>query len=44
MLALISFFASVPVSVPDSGMTALLVGSGVLSLGVFARMVKNRKK
>jgi len=30
--------------VPDSGLTAILVSGGVLSLGLFARFLKNRKK
>ena len=43
MLATISFLATT-VNVPDSGFTAVLVGTGVLSLGLFARFMKNRKK
>jgi len=33
-----------PTNVPDSGMTGLLLGAGILALGLFARFVKNRKK
>jgi len=33
-----------PTDVPDSGMTGLLLGAGILALGLFARFVKNRKK
>lgn len=45
-LALISFFATtVPTaSVPDSGVTGLLLGLGVIGLGLFARYIKGRKK
>ena len=32
------------VKVPESGMTAALVIGGVLTLGLFARFVKNRSK
>ena len=41
-----SLIASIvdPVSVPDSGMTAVLVSGSVLSLGLVARYLKNRKK
>jgi hypothetical protein len=40
-----SFIASVPnVRVPDSGMTVALITGGVLTLGVFARFMKSRKK
>jgi hypothetical protein len=42
LLALI--FASAPVSIPDSGTTGLLLGLGLLSLGIVARLVKNRKR
>ena len=45
MLNALSFLASVsPVKVPESGMTAALVIGGVLTLGLFARFVKNRSK
>lgn len=30
-------------SVPDSGSTGLLLGLGILSLGIVARLVKNQK-
>jgi hypothetical protein len=36
--------ASTVSSVPDSGSTGLLLGLGILSLGIVARLVKNRKK
>jgi LPXTG-motif cell wall-anchored protein len=32
------------VAVPDSGPTGLLLGLGLLSLGIAARFLKNRKK
>ena len=35
---------TVTVPVPDSGMTAMLVTCGVITLGVFARFVNSRKK
>jgi hypothetical protein len=31
-------------TVPDNGITGLLVGGGILSLAVYARFLKNRKK
>ena len=43
--ALNTFLASIPVArVPDSGMTVVLVTGSVLTLGLFARFMKNRKK
>ena len=33
-----------PVQVPESGMTLALITGGVLTLGLFARFMKNRKK
>jgi hypothetical protein len=41
---LTTVIASVIVQVPDSGTTGLLLGLGLLSLGIVARLVKNRKK
>lgn len=35
---------TVPVNVPDSGLSAVLFASGILALGVAARFVKNRRK
>jgi hypothetical protein len=42
--ALNAFLASTPVAVPDSGMTVALMTGGVLTLGLFARYMKSRKK
>lgn len=43
--ALNAFVASiVTVQVPDSGLTVALTTGGVLTLGLFARYMKNRKK
>jgi hypothetical protein len=43
--ALNTFLASAtPVRVPDSGMTVVLITGSVLTLGLFARFMKNRKK
>ena len=40
-----SFLAtSITAPVPDSGMTAVLVTCGVVTLGLFARFVNSRKK
>ncbi|MGH7959225.1 MAG: VPDSG-CTERM sorting domain-containing protein, partial [Opitutaceae bacterium] len=36
--------STVPNPVPDSGATGLLLGLGILSLGLVARAVKNRKR
>jgi hypothetical protein len=36
--------ASVVPSVPDSSSTALLLGLGIFSLGMVARLIKSRKK
>ena len=45
MLAtLSSVIATSVVNVPDNGLTALMLGGSVLSLGLIARFVKNRKK
>ncbi len=33
-----------PVTVPDSGSAGILLGLGVLTLGVVARFIKNRKR
>ena len=45
MLTAASLLATfVDVKVPESGMTAALVLGGVLTLGLFARFVKNRSK
>jgi len=36
--------ASTPVAVPDSGISGFLLGIGLLSVGIVARLVKNRKR
>ena len=36
--------ASTVPTVPDSGSTGLLLGLGILSLGIVARLIKSRKK
>jgi MYXO-CTERM domain-containing protein len=41
---LVSVFASVPQTVPDVGPSGLLLGLGLLSLGLVARLIKNRRK
>jgi hypothetical protein len=42
-LALTVLATAVP-SVPDTGSTGLLLGLGILSLGLVARFIKNRKR
>ena len=42
-----TFLASVttpPLQVPESGMTVALITGSILTLGLFARFMKNRKK
>jgi hypothetical protein len=42
---LVTVLASVPtVTVPDSGTTIAIVSGGILSVGLLARFLKNRKK
>jgi len=43
LLTLVSLLAAVPANVPDSGTTVLLLGAAVASLGLIARVIKNRK-
>ena len=43
--ALNTFLASAPiVRVPDSGMTVALITGSVITMGLFARFMKSRKK
>jgi hypothetical protein len=35
--------SNLPVSVPDSGATGVLLGAAVISIGLLARFLKNRK-
>ena len=44
MSTLIAILATATPIVPDTGSTGLLLGLGILSLGVIARVVKNRKR
>ena len=45
MNTIISILASAPAQpVPDSGLTALLLGLGIIGLGMVARFFKNKKK
>jgi hypothetical protein len=43
MLALATLCLATAVTVPDSGVTGLLLGGSILALGVVARLMKNRK-
>ena len=44
LAGLVPMIATPSISVPDGGMTGLMLGGGVLALGVYARFLKNRKK
>ena len=44
MLNSVQHFLASFVAVPDSGMTSVLVATGIVALGLFARFVSNRKK
>ena len=44
LLEIVSLLAVSPARVPDSGTTALLLGAAVASLGLIARVIKNRRK
>ena len=44
MLSSLNSFLASTVSVPDSGMTSVLVTTGIVSLALFARFLSNRKK
>lgn len=41
---LLATFAEVVQSVPDAPMTSVLLGVGVISVGMFARFLKQQKK
>jgi len=44
LLDIVSLLAAVPPTrVPDSGTTVLLLGAAIASLGLIARVIKNRK-
>jgi len=44
MILAFIFLATPAISVPDFGSTGLLLGLGILSLGVAARICKNQKR
>ena len=40
----LTILATAVPTVPDTGSTGLLLGLGILSLGIVAKLIKNRKR